>query len=361
MTVLAGRGNLLEANVDALVNTVNTVGIMGKGIALQFKKAFPENYKKYRKACEQDDVVPGRMFVFETGQLVPRLIVNFPTKRHWRQPSRLEDIRDGLADLVRVIHECKIGSIAIPPLGAGNGGLDWKKVRPLIIEALGEIDDLAVHLFEPGHAPRSHEMPVAHSSVKMTATRAALLLAFENYLERAFVLGRLEAQKLIYFLSEAGQVFPRLQFEKAKFGPYAEVVNHMLTAMDGKLIRGFGDREQHSDITVLRDALDAAHDLAAQDGSVMPRVERVLDLIEGYEGLYGLELLASVHWVAKHDLVAASSVEAARAAVQTWNSRKRDRFPAEDIDVAWHHLSDRGWLGAGASLRNRATIDQEVA
>ena len=108
MTVLAGRGNLLEANVDALVNTVNTVGVMGKGIALQFKNAFPENYKAYRKSCGQDEVVPGRMFVFATGQLIPRLIVNFPTKRHWRQPSRLEDIRDGLVDLVRVIHGCKI-------------------------------------------------------------------------------------------------------------------------------------------------------------------------------------------------------------------------------------------------------------
>lgn len=358
MTILRGTGNLLEANVDALVNTVNTVGVMGKGIALQFKKAFPENYKAYQKACDRGEVVPGCMFVFSTGQLAPRLIVNFPTKRHWRQPSRLEDIRLGLVDLVRVIAEFDIKRIAVPPLGAGNGGLDWGKVRPIITDALQSIDGLTVYLFEPGHAPQAQEMPVAPTRVKMTPTRAALLLAFENYLERAFALGRLEAQKLIYFLSEAGQNFPNLKFEKAQFGPYAEIVNHMLTSMDGKLIRGFGDRNQRSNITVLRDALTAAYDLTSYEPSVTDRVTRVMDLIEGYEGLYGLELLASVHWAAKHDLAAAGSPEATRAAVQAWTPRKRARYSADDIAAAWHHLSDHGWIGADALRRNVAMADQ---
>ena len=124
-------GNLLQADVEALVNTVNTVGAMGKGIALQFKQAYPANFEAYRKAVARGDVQPGRMFVFETGLLTnPRIIVNFPTKRHWRGGSRIEDIDAGLQDLAHVIVTRGIRSIAIPPLGCGNGGLDWGEVRP---------------------------------------------------------------------------------------------------------------------------------------------------------------------------------------------------------------------------------------
>jgi O-acetyl-ADP-ribose deacetylase (regulator of RNase III) len=361
MTILEGKGNLLESTADALVNTVNTVGVMGKGIALQFKKAFPDNYKAYKRACDHGEVVPGHMFTFHTGRLSPRLIVNFPTKRHWRQPSRLEDVREGLADLVRVIMDFKIKSLAIPPLGAGNGGLDWNKVRPLIVEALAGLDGVTVHLFEPGQAPPAREMPVAPNRVKMTPTRAAVLLAFESYLERAFALGRLEAQKLIYFLAEAGQPFPHLQFEKAQFGPYAEVVNHMLSTMDGKLLRGFGDRAQPSEITVLPEPLQVAHGLVADEPVIAERVGRVMDLVEGFEGLYGLELLASVHWAAKHDLAAAASAEAARTYVQAWSKRKTARYQPSHIDAAWRHLSDRGWIGARPALREARPGERETA
>ncbi len=144
------RGDLLKADVEALVNAVNTVGVMGKGIALQFKRAFPENYRFYRRACEQGDVSPGRMLVFDCGRLLnPRYIVNFPTKRHWRNPSRLEDIRAGLAALVTEIRERRISSLAIPPLGCGHGGLDWAVVRPMIAEAMGRVPEVEVLLFEP--------------------------------------------------------------------------------------------------------------------------------------------------------------------------------------------------------------------
>src|SRR5215510_5487854 len=108
-------GNLLDAQVDAVVNTVNTVGVMGKGIALQFKQAYPENFRAYEAACRRGDVQLGRMFVVETGQMgPPRLIINFPTKRHWRARSRLSDIQAGLADLRKVISDRKITSIAVP-------------------------------------------------------------------------------------------------------------------------------------------------------------------------------------------------------------------------------------------------------
>jgi O-acetyl-ADP-ribose deacetylase (regulator of RNase III) len=142
-------GDLLQADVEALVNTVNCLGAMGRGIALQFKNKFPENFKAYVVACKNQEVLPGRMFVFHTRTLCnPRYIVNFPTKRHWRDKSRMEDIETGLADLVRVIKARKIASIAVPPLGCGLGGLQWEEVRGLMEKALN-LPDVRVLVFQP--------------------------------------------------------------------------------------------------------------------------------------------------------------------------------------------------------------------
>ena len=144
------QGNLLEAQVEALVNPVNTTGVMGKGLALMFKKAFPENFQAYTGACKQKKVRTGRMFVTENKTPNgPRWIINFPTKQHWRSPSKLEWIVDGLADLHRVIHEHRIRSIALPALGAGYGGLDWNDVRPEIERALGDLSDVDILVYEP--------------------------------------------------------------------------------------------------------------------------------------------------------------------------------------------------------------------
>jgi O-acetyl-ADP-ribose deacetylase (regulator of RNase III) len=143
-------GNLLESEAEALVNTVNTVGIMGKGIALQFRQAFPENYEKYRKACQQNVVQPGKMFVVPTGRMItPRFIINFPTKRHWKDKSRIDDIEKGLEDLVRVVKELDIRTVAIPPLGCGNGGLKWTEVRPRIEVAFKDMPGVELLLYEP--------------------------------------------------------------------------------------------------------------------------------------------------------------------------------------------------------------------
>ena len=149
-------GDILKDEADALVNTVNCVGVMGRGIALQFKEAFPENFKAYAAACQRGEVQPGRMFVFETGQLTPpRYIINFPTKRHWRGKSRYEDIEAGLRSLVSEVKRLGIRSIAVPPLGCGQGGLDWKKVRPMIEAAFAGAPDVRVMLFEPAGAPEA--------------------------------------------------------------------------------------------------------------------------------------------------------------------------------------------------------------
>jgi O-acetyl-ADP-ribose deacetylase (regulator of RNase III) len=154
-----GQGNLLEAQVDALVNTVNTEGVMGKGIALQFKKAFPTSYKAYRKECEAGQVRVGKVLVVDLGTLQPRFIIHFPTKKHWRQPSRLEYVKDGLVDLVAQVRALGVRSIAVPPLGCGNGGLAWSDVRPLVVHAFAPLSDVRVVIFEPAGAPEPAAMP----------------------------------------------------------------------------------------------------------------------------------------------------------------------------------------------------------
>lgn len=151
-------GDIFESDAEALVNAVNCVGVMGRGIALQFKNKYPENFKAYQQACKQEIVQPGKMFAFETGQLVlPGWIINFPTKRHWRGKSRIEDIESGLIDLVKVIQENNIRSIAIPSLGAGLGGLDWNEVRLRIETALNHIENVRIFVYEPSGTQESGE------------------------------------------------------------------------------------------------------------------------------------------------------------------------------------------------------------
>ena len=166
------QGDVLAEEAEALVNTVNCVGVMGRGVALQFKKAFPDNFGAYAAACRRGEVVPGRMFVYETGRLeLPRYIINFPTKRHWRGRSRIEDIEAGLVDLVRTIERLGICSIALPPLGAGLGGLEWAEVRSRIQKALEPLAGVRVIVFEPGCAPERVGRSV--KPAKMTPGRGA--------------------------------------------------------------------------------------------------------------------------------------------------------------------------------------------
>jgi len=209
-------GDILKADVDAVVNTVNTVGVMGKGLALQFKRRYPDNFTMYKRACDAGDVQVGEMFVTQTHQLSgPRLIVNFPTKKHWRADSRLEYIREGLKDLVRVIREESITSIAIPPLGAGNGGLNWMEVRPLVEAVLADLDDVRVEIFEP---VRKHFILAPSAPPNLTNSRALILALMLGYARRrqaaepweeARGASHLEVQKLMYFACDAAPVRAR--------------------------------------------------------------------------------------------------------------------------------------------------------
>ena len=332
--------------MEALVNTVNTVGSMGKGIALQFKQAFPENFTVYAHAVRRGEVRPGQMLVVPTGFVTnPRYIINFPTKRHWREGSRLEDIDTGLQALVSEIRRLGIKSIAVPPLGCGNGGLDWSIVKPRIVNALGDLREVRVLLYGPHGSPALADMPIRTKRPNMTAARALLLKLMEQYLGLAYRLRLLEVQKLAYFLQEAGEPL-RLRYEAGHYGPFATNLNKVLERIEGHFIRGYGDSQKPDvEIGLLNGATRTADAFLVSHEASRARLRRVAQLIEGFETPYGMELLSSVHWVATHggDVL---DVDDAVRAVHGWNDRKKQMFSTAHIRVAWQQLVDEGWVRA---------------
>lgn len=344
MTIASTTGDLLkQQDVDAIVNTVNCVGVMGKGIALQFKKKWPANFKAYATACKAGEIRLGKMFIFDLGALAtPRYIINFPTKAHWRNTSNLKDIAAGLQDLVQQIKNLDIRSIAMPPLGCGNGGLSWSDVRPVIEQYFASLPEVTLRLFEPSDTAATAQLEVNTAAPKMTAGRAAILTLLECYEALSYGLSKLEVQKLAYFLQEAGEDL-KLSYQKHKFGPYADQLRHVLDRMDGHYIHGVGDGVVESAITPDPLALTAAKAFLAQaNPELQTRVERVAQLIDGFQSPFGMELLASVHWVAKQE--GASDAQQALQKIQSWNPRKSQLMQANHVESAWQQLQRLGWV-----------------
>jgi len=344
-----GHGDLLRADVDALVNTVNTEGVMGKGIALQFRRAFPAMYNAYRAACQRGEVQMGRMLVWETGMATgPRYIINFPTKRHWRSRSRLEDIDEGLAHLVQVVQERGITSIAVPPLGAGNGGLPWATVREHIATALSGLTDTRVLLFEPQGAPDPRGMLTTTPARPLTENRAVFIQLLGRYL-MALMDSRpslIEVQKLMYFLQEAGQPL-RLRFERGAYGPYADNLRQVLIDTEGTYTIGYGDgtgRPMDSSLELMPGAWDRAVGALQGHAEAHARCDRVMKLAEGFESMYGMELLGTIHWIVAHDDVPSDDAGQIRQAVAAWSPRKAKLFRPEHVDIALDHLHALNWV-----------------
>lgn len=336
--IVIKKGNLLTDEAEALINTVNCVGVMGKGIALQFKQAFPEMFTEYQKACRKEEVQPGKMHVVETKSLFnPKYIINFPTKRHWKNRSRMDDIESGLVDLIKVVNKLEIKSIAVPPLGCGNGGLKWSDVRPKIESAFEQIQDVEVHLYEPAGSPKPDMIKIATNRPKLTRARALVLMLMNDYCIPGYKLSLLEVQKLAYFLQTVGEPL-RLGFEKGKFGPYADNLNHVLERLDGHFIRGFGDRSRDAEIYLIKDAAKQAEKFLKDDQDAFEHLEKVRDIIQGYETPYGLELLSTVHWLVNSKPEIKGNVQKIVEEVHNWNERKRKVFKEKHIEAAWEHL-----------------------
>ena len=338
-------GDILAEEAEALVNTVNCVGIMGRGIALQFKRAYPENFKAYASRCKRNEMQPGRVFVFETGEMLPaRYIINFPTKRHWRGKSRIEDIESGLASLKEEIRSRGIRSIAIPPLGSGLGGLDWPEVRARLEAALEEFDDVKVVIFEPGGGPVDKRANRSSDVPKMTPGRAVLVGLMDRYLRGLLdpFVTLLEVHKLMYFMQAAGEPL-RLRFTKGRYGPYAENLRHVLNTIEGHLVSGYADGGDApgKQLDLVPGALEDVRVFLKDNAETQTRFERVADLVEGFESSFGLELLTTVHWVACEE--EARTLDDIVRRTYAWNERKK-RFSRRQIMIASKFLSEKGWI-----------------
>jgi len=337
-------GNIFDSKTEAIVNTVNCVGVMGRGIALQFKNQYPDNFKAYELACKQNEVVPGKMFVFEVNQIInPKFIINFPTKRHWRGASRIEDIEAGLDDLAKIIAERQISSIALPPLGAGLGGLDWNVIKEKIETSLCKLIDVEIEVFEPNGAPLHEKIARNKAVPKMTPGRAALVSLTQRYLEGLLdpFVTLLELHKLMYFLQESGEPL-RLRYVQAPHGPYAENLSHVLNAVEGHLLYGYEDGGDNPDkhIKIIPGAVQEANGFLSEKTDTVKHIDRVAQLVDGFETPFGMELLATVHWVARHE---AKSLQEIIKQVYGWGSQKR-QFSERQIAIAAERLAKQGWI-----------------
>ncbi len=320
------QGNLLDAPTEALVNTVNTVGVMGKGIALMFKEAFPANFQAYESACKQKQVKIGKMFVTENRTFTGlRWIINFPTKKHWRQPSKLEWILEGLDDLRRFIEEQQIRSIAVPPLGAGNGGLDWSTVRPEVERILGGLEGVEILVFEP--TAEYHNVSKRTGAEHLTPARALIAEMIRRYWVLGIECTYLEVQKLGWFLERTitalGIDNPlNFQFQADKYGPYSDRLRHMLDHLDGTYLHCKRRLSDASPIdTIWFDESRRRYmDLYLQQDEAKP-LRRILDTtanrIDGFESPLGMELLGTVDWLIAREHCK-PTIAAIRVGLQNW-------------------------------------------
>jgi len=344
MSVIFKFGDMFSEPVDALVNTVNCVGVMGKGVALEFKQRWPDNFKMYKAACEAKTLTPGRILTYENRFLFgadgPRFLINFPTKSHWRSPSKLSYIEDGLDALVDEIRRFDIKSIALPPLGCGNGGLDWADVKPMIAEKLSTLDGVKVVVF----APRENMDDPEFSAVvdfPMTRVRATLLKTLselEIRFEGAF--DRLSLQKIVYFLQVLGVNF-NLSFQRNLYGPYSEPLKRAFGALERHgMISGFFNGDKRAHVTPAGCA-SADDFLLSHNVNIDPTVQKLSRLIEGYEGPYGMELLSSIHWLVANEKH--HPVERVIVALRDWSEHKNS-FDEVSIRVAYERLRVDGLI-----------------
>lgn len=343
------EGNILHEQSDAIVNTVNTVGVMGKGLALQFKKAFPHNYKIYKAACDDKSFVTGTVLSVSMESMnPPYYIINFPTKAHWKGKSKIEFIELGLDSLINEAKRLDLHSVSIPALGSGLGGLDWRQVNALIEQKLSDVPEIEWRIFPPQAAPKAKLMPNKTARPNMTAGRAAVLSLIDRYLNKglAYSLSLLEVQKLVYFLTASGEHLNKVSFTKHHYGPYADVLRHVLNKMEGHFISGYADGGNKPDISIelLPEAACEAQNFLSHDKKVLENFEQVSDLLEGFESPYGMELLSTVHWVITQELTnKQKDLDSIVSAVHAWSDRKK-LMKTSHINAAWKTLESKGWL-----------------
>jgi len=336
-------GNLLDSNAEALVNTVNTDGIMGKGIALQFKNEFPNNYKEYVKACKNNQISIGKLFVFEEQTLLKgkKIIINFPTKTNWRKPSEYSYIENGLIDLVNIIIEKDIKSIAIPPLGAGNGGLDWNNVKEILEKHLKDID-CEIQIFEPNAKIKE---VLKKERVSLTPARAMLLFVLFDLVKNGEFLSEFSAEKVAYFLQKFGakDVF-KLEYKQNFYGPYSGKVKHILYYLNGSYITGYisKDKKPFKELGLILDAEKEVLEYLTKDENLLYKeiAEKTKIFLSGFYSNFALELLSTVDYIKEIESI--NNVDGIINKMEQWSNRKVTLFTTKPnfIKIALKNINN---------------------
>lgn len=333
-------GNILESKAQALVNTVNTQGVMGKGIALQFKKEFPINFKIYQEACKNKTFKIGDLLITEESSLHTgkKIIINFPTKANWRLPSEYQYIEAGLQTLIKIIAEREIKSIAIPPLGAGNGGLNWQKVKEMLQQYLSTVDcDIFIH--EPNTAIQE---VLKKERVKLTPARAMLLSVMYELVRNGEFVSEFAAEKIAYFLQRfGGKENFKLEYQPNFYGPYSGKVKHVLYYLNGSYIMGYSskDKKPFEELGMVMDGEQDVNNYLNQPENNTYKLiaDKTKSFLKGFYSSFGLELLSTIDFIIKEKKAATS--EEIKAELERWSDRKKTLFTnPQFIQVATTHL-----------------------
>ncbi len=334
------KGNIFDSSAEALVNTVNTVGVMGKGIALQFKKAFPNNFKAYVTACENGEIETGKLFVYtdqniDTGE---KIIINFPTKKHWRNPSEYSYIEQGLDDLIKVVERLNIKSIAIPPLGAGNGGLQWKKVKEIIEEKLEKIN-VEIVVYEPNEKIVEK---LKKERVNLTKARALLLYVLFDLVKNGEYVSEFSSEKVCYFLQRFGaKKYFKLTFEPNFYGPYSGKVRYVLNVLNGSYLMGYSDMDKKpfDPLTLVSDGYDDVIKVVREDKNLTTIANQTTAFLHGFYSDFSLELLSSIDFLSEKTGTLEKDIIARE--LSQWTDRKRSMFSNERyLTISIHHLAE---------------------
>ena len=319
------KGNILESEADALVNTVNTQGVMGKGIALQFKNAFPYNYKVYKDVCKVGGLVPGKLLIVKDRNLLggEKWIINFPTKTSWRKPSEYEYIEKGLDELVKQLPDLNVSSIALPPLGSGNGGLNWNNVKQIINEKLSGVTQ-EVTVYEPNALI---EESMKKERVKLTEARAMLLSVLYQLQRNGEFVSEFSSEKVCYFLQRfgAGQ-YLKLDFHEKFYGPYSGKVRHVINYLNGSYIMGYSsmDKKPFETLQLIQDGEEAVKEYLGDKPELTKIISATENFLEGFYSDFALELLSSIDYISQRDKT--HDFDKIKIAISTWSERKRTMF-----------------------------------
>lgn len=334
------NGNLLESDAEALVNTVNTVGVMGKGIALQFKNQFPNNFNLYAKACKESKVKVGSLFITEENTLLngKKVIINFPTKTDWRKPSEYSYIEIGLTELIKVIKDRNIKSIAIPPLGAGNGGLDWYKVKNLIEKNLSSLN-CDIQMYQPNS---DIQEALKKERIKLTPARAMLLSVLFDLVKNGEFVSEFAAEKIAYFLQRFGaKEYFKLEFEPNFYGPYSGKVKHVLYHLNGSYISGYSskDKKPFEELGLMLDSEKEINEYlnCVENEPFKSIASKTKEFLSGFYSAFGLELLSTIDFIMvdKH----ATTIEEIAKHLKSWSDRKKTLFSnPKFVSIAIQHL-----------------------